>query len=240
MSRTSQGWLSAPRPTIIPAQPVSAKRRRAAAGDVTSPLAITGMWRAASTTRRMALRSASPVYPWPPGATVDGNGRHTDGLQAGHHVVRHKVIMVPAQSELDRDGNAYGPGHFSGNAYRLDRIAKQSCAGAVVRDLPLGTAHVDIDQRRAMGFQPLRSPAQGWRIRAIDLVAERIIVLVCREQRLTFLTLALEETGRAQHLRIGKPNAAVGAQAKPEREVRVARHGSQEDRRTEGQAADRE
>ncbi len=62
--RKIHGLVSAARPIITPAQPVSRNMRRASSGVLTSPLPMMGNDVPASTALAMRLQSAEPSYCW--------------------------------------------------------------------------------------------------------------------------------------------------------------------------------
>ena len=183
-----------------------------------------------------AVEVHRPRKPLRAGASVHRQRGRPRGLQAPGQV-HGGIRRVPAQPDLDRDGNRHG---LHDPARDLDgevRRLHERGAGAPAADLFLRAAHVDVDQLRAARREPLRGLGEEAGLRAVDLPAKRAVVRRGGDQPRHLPAAAAQDAVRVDHLAEGQPDAAERPDQPPERQVRVARHRREDDARLQFQVA---
>ena len=150
-SSKTQGLPRAPRPIMTDWQPVSATIRRASDIEWTSPLPVTGM-RTASTTSAMIVHGALPVNSCDRVRGMHGDRVDALGLRHLRDLDRVQVLVVPAAADLDRQGDPDGGPHGAEDPRGGRNVPHEGRALALAGDPRHRAAHVQVDDVGAQGL----------------------------------------------------------------------------------------
>ncbi len=229
-----QGSRSAARPIMTPSTPVASIMARASSGCMTSPFPITGM-DTASFTARIAARSVRPEYccsrvrP----CTATASAPAASRARAATTLWRR---VVPARSDLHRDGDVDAGPDGLDHPSRARRILEQGGAGIASDDLADGASHVHVDQIGAPIDEAFGRLRQDVGLAAGDLHARRALLGAQLREGQRPRVIPHDSVGH-DHLG-GREPAPQALHDAAERQIRESGHGSQQERRIDHQPSD--